>query len=76
MIKAIHPKHQSMVNKATKWLIKYNALNDIRDSQEDELSKEWRQANKKCEDAWDKFCEWLDELPKREQENITKSELY
>lgn len=81
-IKSITPKNQPLVNKAVKWLIKHNDFNIIRDYISDNLdceeydSKEWRQINRKCETSFDKYLEYIDELPKREVKNIEKSELY
>jgi hypothetical protein len=76
---AKNPKNQVKVNKAVNWLVKHNAYNDERNQVSDNLGedcKEWRRINKKCEDSFDKYLEYLEELPKREQAQITKSELY
>ena len=82
-IEAKNPKHQSKLNRAVSYLIKYNALNIERDHIEDESlqdyvedDKEWRRINKKCEDVWERFMTALEVLPKGEQVRITKSELY
>jgi hypothetical protein len=81
-IKSITPKNQTLVNKAVKWLVKHNEYNTKRDLISDNLdceeydSKEWRQINRKCETSFDKYLEYIDELPKREVKNIEKSELY
>ena len=81
-ITAIKSKNQAMVNKAVNWLIKHNAFNNSRDIISDNLeceedeSKEWRQINKKCEDSFDKYQEYCEELPRYEVNNIEKSELY
>lgn len=78
-MKAINKKHQSMVNKAVNWLIKYNQFNDQRNIVEGNFdcdSKEWRKINKKCEDSFNKYEDYASELPKREVEQIEKSEIY
>tara|TARA_R110000782_G_scaffold77096_2_gene153128 strand:+ start:250 stop:573 length:324 start_codon:yes stop_codon:yes gene_type:complete len=81
-ITSITPKNQSMVNKAVNWLIKYNEFNTQRDFISDNLeceeyeSKEWKSINRKCENSFDKYLDYMSELPKREQAQIEKSELY
>jgi len=81
-IKSITPKNQTLVNKAVNWLVKHNEYNTQRDFISDSLeceeweSKEWRQINKKCENSFDKYLEYLNELPRREQQQIEKSKLY
>jgi len=75
-VTSITPKNQSLVNKAVNWLNKYDAYNAQRDLISDSLegdesdSKEWRQINKKCEVSFDKYLDYLCDLPKREQDNI------
>jgi hypothetical protein len=82
IITAHNKKHQGIVNKAVQWLEKHNAFNDQRDRIEDNLEgypdedTAWRRINKKCEDSFGEFEFYMDELPKREQDQITKSELY
>jgi len=77
-VTSITQKNQSLVNKAVKWLNKYYDYNTQRDFISDNLecdeddSKEWRQINKKCEGAFDKYLDYLWDLPKREQNNIEK----
>ena len=77
-VTSITPKNQSLVNKAVNWLNKYDAYNTQRDFISDNLdcdeedSKEWRQINKKCEVSFDKHLNYLEDLPKREQNNIEK----
>lgn len=76
-MKAINKKHQAMVNRAVKWLEKYNEANnqrDIADGNGDE--KLYRKYDRMCEKTWDKYTECTSELPKREVEQIEKSELY
>lgn len=77
MIRAINSKHQSLVTRVYYWLVQYNRANDLRDKSDDqEEPKEWRKHNKRCEVCWDKFEDKLSELPKREQNQIMKSDLY
>ena len=78
-ITAVNKKNQSLVNKATTWLSKYHSCNDARDIISNligEEGREWDKINDKCESIWDKYEEYLDELPKYEIKNIEKSELY
>jgi len=76
-MKAINPKYQTIVNKCVSWLEKYNEYNtqrDIADGDGDEkLYNKW---DRKCEHAYDKYLDYADELPKRELEQIEKSDLY
>ena len=73
MIQSIHPQHQSMVNKATTWMAKYDLNNDLRDKAEG-LDDERLVAkyDKLCERAYNKYLEYCDELPKREVANMEK----
>lgn len=82
-IQAINKKNQSMVNKAVKYLIKYNEANNLRDKASDnnekdydEDCKEWRKYNRQCEEMFDKYEQCIEELPSREVKQIEKSELY
>ena len=81
-MKAKIKANQSNLNKAISWLAKHNAFNIQRDIIENNLecdewdSKEWRRINKKCEDSFEKYEEYCDELPKYEVAKIEKSELY
>jgi|TARA_B110000046_G_C12776334_1_gene307062 hypothetical protein len=81
-MKAKTKANQSNLNKAVSWITKYNAFNIQRDLIEDGLggnfdeSKEWRRINKKCEDSFQRYEEYCDELPKYEVTRIEKSELY
>ncbi len=77
---ALNPKHQSLVNKVVAWDTKYELANDQRtlaydltefDFEEDD--KTWRKWNRACENAYDKYLTYFEELPKREQLNITKT---
>ena len=68
-------KNKSTFNKAIKWLIKYNEVNKLRELA-DEDEKEYDKLCRKCENLYDKFSEFLYELPKYEQERILNSNLY
>ena len=80
---AVKKKNQSLVNKAVTWLNKYHISNDARDlasdtneKEYDEECKTWRKYDRLCLKQWDKYTEYLEELPKYEINNIEKSELY
>ncbi len=76
-MKAINKRNQAMVNRAVKWLEKHNEANDQRDIADgngDE--KAYRKYDRLCEKTWDKYEECISELPKREVNQIEKSELY
>tara|TARA_R110000765_G_scaffold354305_2_gene444410 strand:+ start:105 stop:350 length:246 start_codon:yes stop_codon:yes gene_type:complete len=81
-MKAKTKANQSNLNKAVSWIVKHNAFNIQRDLIEDGLevypdeSKEWRRINKKCEDSFQRYAEYCDELPIYEVTRIEKSELY
>jgi len=82
-INALNSKHQSIINKAVSWLEKYNSANDQRDlasnnneKDYDEDCKTWRKYDRLCEKTWDKYLEYTSELPKREIQQIEKSELF
>jgi hypothetical protein len=81
-ITAINPKNQSLVNKATAWLVKYNKANDQRNDADADLNniggthKIYDKYDRLCEKTFDKFLEYMDELPKGQQKAIYNSELY
>ena len=76
-MKALNKKHQSKVNKAITWLTKHNLANDQRDKAEgDGDEKMYNKYNKICEKTFDKYLEFISELPSREIKQIEKSELY
>jgi hypothetical protein len=73
MINAINKRHQSKVNRAVKWVLKYNKLNELRneaDGNGDE--KLLYQLNRKCAGAFDSYLEIIYELPTREKTQIDK----
>lgn len=72
-VNAINKKYQSIVNRAVKAHIKYDYLNDCRSIYDDyDEEKLYNQFDRKCEKAYDKYCELLEELPSREVKNIEK----
>jgi hypothetical protein len=76
-LQAKNKKHQTNFKKALSWLIKHNSFNDLRDIAEGEGNlKQYDKINKKCENSYDKFLDYMEELPKYEQNKIYKSELY
>ena len=73
MIQSINPQHQSMVNKATAWMAKYDLNNDLRAKAEGiDDERLIAQYDKLCERAYNKYLEYCEELPKREVVNIEK----
>jgi putative IMPACT (imprinted ancient) family translation regulator len=76
-ITAVTKKNQKQVNKAVKCLIAYNSLNDLRNLADNECDEKLTaKFDRKCELAWDKYCEAIYYLPKREIQKIEKSTLY
>ena len=76
-VKAINQIHQSKVNRACQWLIKYNEANDQRDLADNNGDeKMYRKYDRLCEKSWDKYEDYTSELPSREVAQIEKSELY
>ena len=76
-LKSKKPANQKKVNRAIKWLLAHNNLNNLRDIYEGEGNeKEYNKVNRKCENTFDKFLEAMEELPKYEQKNIYNSNLY
>ena len=75
LMKAINPKNQTILNKATNWLEKHNSFNDARDTLE-ENTKEYKKIDEKCLNSFDMFLEYMSQLPKNQQKIIYKSNLY
>lgn len=76
-MRAINKRNQALVNRAVKWLEKYNEANDQRDIADGNGDdKAYRKYDKLCEKTWDKYEECISELPNREVNQIEKSELY
>lgn len=70
---AITKKNQSLVNRATKWMTKYNELNDLRNAADDEdNSREFKKLDRLCAAAFDKYLDICFQLPKREINQIEK----
>lgn len=77
MLLSVNKAHQSKVNKAVKYLVRYNNLNNLRDKADNNgEEKEYNKLNRQCEIVFDNYLEVVLELPKRERERIEKSELY
>ena len=77
MLTAINKKHQSKVNKAINWLIKYSENNTLRDMASDnEDDWDYRKYDRICIKAFDKYLEVISELPKGEVARIEKSKYY
>ena len=72
-IQAITSKNQSKVNKAVKYLVKYNDLNDLRNIADDnDNMKDVSKYNRLCEDAFNKYLDAMYYLPKNQQKVIEK----
>jgi len=73
MITALNKKHQKQVNKAYKYLEKYDQNNTLRDQADDQDDqKSFKKYDRICIDAFDKYLDALAELPKREADRIEK----
>lgn len=70
---AFSKKNQSKVNKALYWGAKYNVLNDARELAYNEGDERLhRSLDNKCLNTYDKYLEYFDVLPKREQKRVEK----
>jgi hypothetical protein len=73
---AKNKKNQSAVNKAVKFLMRYNENNDLRDKADgDGDEKLYNKFDRICEVAYDNYLEAISELPQTEIKAIEK-ELY
>ncbi len=66
-------------NAAIRALVKYNQLDNQRNEIDGEFgydSKQYERIDRKCQDAFDKYQCWCDELPAYEVKRIETSELY
>jgi hypothetical protein len=73
-ISAITRKNQAQVNKAVKYLVKYNELNDLRNIADGNGNeKEYNKLDNQCARCFDNYLEVIDELPKREIAQIEKA---
>jgi hypothetical protein len=72
-MKAKNKKNQAMINKCIKALRRYDALNSLRDiADNDGNEREVKKYNRLCENVFDKYLTYSDELPKYEQKRIEK----
>lgn len=70
-------KNKVLFNKVVKALNSYNLLNNLRDeAYNNGDDKEFKKLDNKCLNAFDKYLDLLNELPKYEQKRIENSELY
>jgi hypothetical protein len=73
MITSLNAKNQKAVNKAVKYLDKYNSTSSARDrAYDNDEEKEGIKLDRKCENLFDQYLTACDELPKRERENLEK----
>ena len=76
-MKALNPKNQKQLNKVVKALTRYNQLNDARGvAENNDDEKLERKLNRQCESAWDKYMDYMAELPKYQQKLVENSTLY
>ena len=75
---ATNKKNASAFNKCIKALARYNAFNNARDVSDNNGDSDtiMNRHNRSCESAFDKYQDYLSELPKYEQKRIENSELY
>lgn len=76
-MKAINPKNQANVNKAIAWLEKHNRadiLRNVADGEGDQ--KAFNKHDRECEKTFDRFMDYMAELPKNQQKAIEGSDLY
>lgn len=66
---ALKPKNQSKLNKCIRALLAYNKANDERDALDNE-GKRLNSIERKCENLFDKYLTYADELPKYEVKRI------
>jgi hypothetical protein len=70
---AKNKKNQSQVNKAVKFLIRYNENNDLRNKADGEGDEKLcAKYDKICEVAYDNYLDAISELPKTEVTAIEK----
>ena len=73
------PQHATNVNKSIAWNTKYDILSSERDVIEGkyeypEETTEWKRINRKCEDAYDKYTTYMEQLPKYLQKLVEKGQ--
>ncbi len=69
LLVALKTKNQTKVNKCVRALISYNKSNDERDALYNE-DKNTNAMDRKCENLFDKYLTYADELPKYELKRI------
>jgi len=74
-MKAISPKNQTIVNRCIKAMARYSELNDLRDKAYDSEAKqsEINKYERLCAEAYDRYLNYLYELPKGQQKAIEKN---
>jgi hypothetical protein len=73
-VKAINHKHQRSINRALQAWFRYSYLNDQRDIADGNGdSKSYKLYDRACEKTFDRFMDFFQMLPKREQINFEKS---
>ncbi len=76
-MKALNKKHQANVNKAIYWLKQHNEAGRQRNISDGAGNqKNYNAWDKKCKKTFDRYEDYTSELPKREVNQIEKSELY
>jgi hypothetical protein len=71
LLVAKNAKNQSKVNKCVRALVAYNKANDERNVLENDGEEKGLNAiNRKCENLFDKYLTYADELPKYELKRI------
>ena len=76
-MKAFNKIHQAKVNKAIYWLKEYNEADRQRNISDGSGNlKSFKIWDKKCQKTFDKYEDYTSELPKREVQQIEKSNLY
>lgn len=69
----INPKHLKTVNRCLRALDRYNELNDMRnDAENNGDERTVRKLERKCEEVFDRYLNYLHELPKNQQKQIEK----
>lgn len=70
-MKATNKKNQSNINKALYYGKAYNELNTLRDQASDnDDTKLFNKYDRQCENIFDKYIDYLNELPKYEQKKV------
>ncbi len=78
-MKANNPKNNKNFNKAVYWLTQHNTFNDQRTLLEDTSEAEyvedttaWKRINRKCEETFDVYLMYCEEIPKADIKTIEK----